>query len=342
MSEQTTHKIWLCIGQYSLLGIQLLKACRKDPSLRIDRIILADDRRWDLFDHQLNPRAERTLRRFWKTKLRRYRWRYRLRKQLRKTNAPVQYIHSVNDPSIVADIRQEGVDIILTAAWPQLFKKETLQACRKGIIGIHPSLLPAYAGAHPHFWVIRKGEKESGLTAHWLSEKIDRGPIIAQVRFGIEGLRYRELYKKMGKKLPALIHDIQLVLQGKSDPILKNAGIKASWFNNNQDQDSAIDFQRQDAQEVIQIILSESGFFWWKGRRIHMVRGWIEPGDSVHAPGTVLEMHPLRGVLIQCQRGQVRITQVNHHYRRRPITPLVRKLGWRKNIQLPENPLYAE
>lgn len=342
MDKPPPHIIWLCIGQYSLLGIQLLKACRKDPTLKIDRIILADDRRWDLFDHQLNPRAERTWRRFWKTKLRRYRWRYRLRQEIRKSNVPAQYVHSVNTASFIQQTRERGVDIILTAAWPQIFGSQILTTCRQGIIGIHPSLLPAYAGAHPHFWVIRKGEPESGVTTHWLTEKIDQGPLVAQVRFSIAGLRYREVYKKIGKSLPELVQKTQQVALHGGAPMLENQDQHPSRFKNNQDQDSAIDFQRQDAYEIKQIILCESGFFWWKGRRLHIIRGDIEPRNSQEAPGTVLEMSARGGVLVQCKSACIRLKQVNHHYRKQAIFPLVQKLGWRKNIQLPPNPLYAE
>jgi folate-dependent phosphoribosylglycinamide formyltransferase PurN len=56
----------------------------------------------------------------------------------------------------------------------------------KGIINIHPALLPKYGGkgmygSRVHEAVISAGEKESGITIHWVNEHYDEGGIIFQV-----------------------------------------------------------------------------------------------------------------------------------------------------------------
>ena len=61
----------------------------------------------------------------------------------------------------------------------------------KGIINIHPALLPKYGGkgmygAHVHEAVIAAGEKESGITIHWVNENYDEGNIIFQAKCNIE------------------------------------------------------------------------------------------------------------------------------------------------------------
>jgi folate-dependent phosphoribosylglycinamide formyltransferase PurN len=55
----------------------------------------------------------------------------------------------------------------------------------KGIINIHPALLPKYGGkgmygSRVHEAVIAAGEKESGITIHWVNEHYDEGGIIFQ------------------------------------------------------------------------------------------------------------------------------------------------------------------
>jgi folate-dependent phosphoribosylglycinamide formyltransferase PurN len=55
----------------------------------------------------------------------------------------------------------------------------------KGIINIHPALLPKYGGkgmygSRVHEAVISAGEKESGITIHWVNEHYDEGGIIFQ------------------------------------------------------------------------------------------------------------------------------------------------------------------
>ncbi len=61
----------------------------------------------------------------------------------------------------------------------------------KGIINIHPALLPKYGGkgmygAHVHEAVIAAGEKQSGITIHWVNEHYDEGAIIFQAKCTVE------------------------------------------------------------------------------------------------------------------------------------------------------------
>jgi phosphoribosylglycinamide formyltransferase-1 len=56
-----------------------------------------------------------------------------------------------------------------------------VQKYRNCIINIHPSLLPAFPGAHPLPDALAYGVKVSGTTVHFVDEGLDTGPIIAQV-----------------------------------------------------------------------------------------------------------------------------------------------------------------
>lgn len=61
----------------------------------------------------------------------------------------------------------------------------------RGIINIHPALLPNYGGkgmygARVHEAVVAAGEKESGITIHWVDAHYDEGDIILQKKCGID------------------------------------------------------------------------------------------------------------------------------------------------------------
>jgi methionyl-tRNA formyltransferase len=45
---------------------------------------------------------------------------------------------------------------------------------------LHPSLLPAYAGSSPTFWVLANGETQTGISIHEMEDKVDKGNIIYQ------------------------------------------------------------------------------------------------------------------------------------------------------------------
>jgi methionyl-tRNA formyltransferase len=46
-----------------------------------------------------------------------------------------------------------------------------------GCINLHFSLLPKYRGAAPMQWALVNGESETGVSAFWLDEKMDEGPL---------------------------------------------------------------------------------------------------------------------------------------------------------------------
>ena len=61
-----------------------------------------------------------------------------------------------------------------------------LQAFPGKIVNIHPALLPKYGGKgmygmHVHEAVVKAGERESGITIHYINEHYDEGAIIFQL-----------------------------------------------------------------------------------------------------------------------------------------------------------------
>jgi len=50
------------------------------------------------------------------------------------------------------------------------------------MINIHPSLLPEFRGLHTHRRVLEAGAREHGASVHFVSEEVDSGPVILQVR----------------------------------------------------------------------------------------------------------------------------------------------------------------
>ena len=84
-------------------------------------------------------------------------------------------------------IRTLSPDLILVSSFNQILPKAIITIPRIGIVNFHPSLLPKYRGATPTVWALMNGEKETGMTAHFIEdEKIDSGRIIAQEKIKIE------------------------------------------------------------------------------------------------------------------------------------------------------------
>lgn len=77
-------------------------------------------------------------------------------------------------------------DLMVVSTFNQIFPQEVISIPRLGVINLHPSLLPKYRGPTPTAWVLINGEKETGVTAHFIEdERIDSGRIITQGRLKI-------------------------------------------------------------------------------------------------------------------------------------------------------------
>jgi methionyl-tRNA formyltransferase len=87
---------------------------------------------------------------------------------------------NVNAPSFVDRIRTLLPDLLLIAGCSQILRAGLRNTARLGVVNFHPSLLPAYRGKEPHFWVVLQGVTVTGCTVHHVTDDIDAGPILLQ------------------------------------------------------------------------------------------------------------------------------------------------------------------
>jgi len=102
---------------------------------------------------------------------------------------PVFECNKVKDPAFIDKVKQAcQPDVICVFTFDQLIPRALYSLAKVAAINLHPSLLPLYRGCHPYFWPIANGEKETGLTFHYLAEEFDTGDIVAQEKMKIEPL----------------------------------------------------------------------------------------------------------------------------------------------------------
>ncbi|MCJ7804141.1 methionyl-tRNA formyltransferase [Patescibacteria group bacterium] len=77
-------------------------------------------------------------------------------------------------------------DIGIVASFGALIPSDIINWPKKGLLNLHPSLLPKYRGPTPVPSAILNGEKETGLTIIKVDEEIDHGPIVSQFKEGIK------------------------------------------------------------------------------------------------------------------------------------------------------------
>lgn len=98
-------------------------------------------------------------------------------------NAEIESFISKDQEEILEKLENKNIDLIVLAGYLPRIDKILIDHYR--IINIHPSLLPKYGGKgcygiHVHEKVFQAKEEVSGVTVHWVNEKLDDGKIIIQ------------------------------------------------------------------------------------------------------------------------------------------------------------------
>src|SRR6266480_1028387 len=84
------------------------------------------------------------------------------------------------EAQLVELLRDAGVELVVLAGFMRVLKEQMLAAFPRRIVNIHPSLLPKFPGLQAWKQAVVANEKWTGVTVHYVDEKVDHGDIIAQ------------------------------------------------------------------------------------------------------------------------------------------------------------------
>ena len=125
-----------------------------------------------------------------------------------------KWAHSKKIPIFynLEDLEKSDIDkdLGILASFSKIIPEKIINLFPKGILNIHPSLLPKYRGASPVQAAITSGDKETGVSIIKLDTLLDHGPVVCQFKEEIkeddntESLRYR-LFERSAKVLLELL-----------------------------------------------------------------------------------------------------------------------------------------
>lgn len=81
---------------------------------------------------------------------------------------------------LVAALKKEKVDLVVMAGFMRIVSPYFVRSYKNRIVNIHPALLPAFKGMDAIKEAYHSGAKVTGVTVHFVDEKVDHGPVILQ------------------------------------------------------------------------------------------------------------------------------------------------------------------
>ena len=86
------------------------------------------------------------------------------------------------DQALALSMAAGKPDLIVLAGFMRILGPAVLQAWSGRIINLHPSLLPKYKGTDTYRRALDAGDDEYGASIHFVTDELDGGPLIAQIR----------------------------------------------------------------------------------------------------------------------------------------------------------------
>ena len=214
-----------------------------------------------------------------------------------------------NHPLWIERIRKMKPDFIFSFYYRNMLGKELLAIPKKGAINLHGSLLPKYRGRCPINWAVLNGEKEAGVTLHYMTEKPDAGDILAQEKFPIgKDDTALDVHQKAAKAAAVLLKKALPKLKKGTLKGIPQDNEKSTYYGGRKPADGVIDFSKS-ASEIRNLVRAVTrpypGAFAFLGEKKYLFWQVTEvKAAKKAAPGTILNTAPLT---VACGKGALRV-----------------------------------
>jgi methionyl-tRNA formyltransferase len=239
-----------------------------------------------------------------------------------RAGLPVLQPERARQEDFLHELRRLQPDLIAVAAYGQILPRSLLELPRFGCLNVHTSLLPRYRGAAPIQTAILNDDAETGVTIMKLSEGLDSGDIVAQVRTSIspedDAQTLHDRLAQMGADL--LVATLPDYVTGKIQPRPQPAeGVV--YARKIRKQDGRVDWT-QPARAIWNRV---RGLVPWPGAftylpaqpQAHLLKLWqAEVADLAGAPGEILRADKA-GILVGCGTQALRVLELQREGGRR-------------------------
>ena len=126
-------------------------------------------------------------------------------------------------------INKMQIDIIILAGFMKILPEDFVKNYSGKILNIHPSLLPRYKGINTHKRVLEAKDSYHGASVHFVTTKLDDGPVIIQGKIEVNKFDNEDTLKEKVHEVEYEIYP--LAIKWFTEGILKQSG-RSYKFNN--------------------------------------------------------------------------------------------------------------
>ncbi len=211
----------------------------------------------------------------------------------------------INQPQSIEKIRMMEPDLLVTASYGGMIRRELRRLPKRGAINLHPSLLPRHRGATPIQSSLLEGENLTGTTIFSLTARLDAGPILAQKELPIlDSDTYGSLHDNLALLSANLLQEILPLLETGSLTEHPQNDAEATYSAKLGREDLILDWNKPASQirNRIRAFSPQPGSLaFWKGKSIQILAADIHPQKAQGKPGTFAGTIKNQGVLVNCQ-----------------------------------------
>ena len=144
---------------------------------------------------------------------------------------PHAFIGNPNKEENRSRIAAFAPDLIVSVACPYILKDKLLSLPPLGCINVHHAPLPRYKGMMPTFWQMYHGEKEVGVTIHYMAARLDEGDALLQEQLPIQqGESLDSLIRRTKRQAAHCMLKVLRQVAGQTQKTLSLNGRPGSYF----------------------------------------------------------------------------------------------------------------
>jgi UDP-4-amino-4-deoxy-L-arabinose formyltransferase/UDP-glucuronic acid dehydrogenase (UDP-4-keto-hexauronic acid decarboxylating) len=222
---------------------------------------------------------------------------------------PVFAPEDVNHPVWVNKIKAINPDMIFSFYYRDMLKSDILDIPKHGCLNLHGSLLPKYRGRVPFNWAIINGEKETGVTLHYMTVKPDAGDIVASKKIAIEDNdTAKSVHLKAAAAAREMLSETLPLVKAGTAPRTAQDDSQATYFGGRKPADGEIDWTKPAAavRNLVRAVTRPyPGAYSFMGdRKCFFWAVSLVDNNNGAKPGTIISAEPLT---IACGQGAVRV-----------------------------------